>query len=397
MNTNATKNTPKAAEKGREKAAAEQAAKKDTKTATKTAEKAERKEEKNMNTNATKNAAKNAPKTEATNAAEQKTATKATNTAEKIRAALEIAKTGSTREERAKAAEDAVALILSFNKNSLANAIARASFTKAAEAIKPRAPKKDESRRAGFTYANAEQIITYQYIDEEGHENTRTLTLVQYAVNAFTKTATKEQEERFTAALRELEKVTAAAIEGKEENGKAAARALTDLATSCGLDSFATKTAEDGKKYPFYIDRSFVYAAAAPLRVKRGEVKTAAAVLEDATLSALEAPENRRTKAEARRAKAEAAAVKAVFSIIAAAAEAAAVNVWKAYVKTAEGVREDWKKAAAEAAKREEERAATKAAREAKTADAKREKAAKLREQAAALEKAAAEQEKKTA
>ena len=361
----------------------------------KTAEQAEeRKEGKTMKKTA-ENAAKTAPKNEA---AAEAVKTAAPKLSERIAAALEAAKTGSRREDRAKAAEEAAALILKFNRESFANAVNRADMMKAAEALKPHAPKKAEARRAGYAYANAENIVSYQFMDEDGHESTRTLSLVQYAAAAFMKTATDEAAAAFRAALHELEKVSAAAVEGREENGKAAAAALTALVKACGLEGFTTKTAENSKKYGFYIDRSFVYAAAAPLKLKRGEAKTAAAVLEAATLTALEASEARREKAEARRAKAEAAAVKAVFAIIAAAAEAAAVNVWKAYVKTAEGVRLDWKKAAEEAAKREGERAAKKAEREAKTAAAKLEKAAKLREQAAALEKAAAEQEaKKTA
>ena len=398
MNTNATKNTPKAAEKGREQAAAEQAAKKDKTNATKTTKTAEKAEERKVNTMKTKTtnaAAKTAPKTE------QTAATKTEDRrAAKIAALIEAAKTANRPEDRRKAAEQAAELIEAFNRESFTNAVNRADMTKAAEALKPNAPKKDESRRAFFAYANAENIVTFQFMDEDGHESTKKLSLVQYAAAAFMKTATKEQTAAFAAALAELEKVTAAAIEGRDkENGKNAAKALTALSAACGLDTFTTKTAEDGKKYPFYIDRSFVYAAAAPLRVKRGEVMTAAARLEAANVAAFAAAANKRTKAEERREKAEAAAVKAVFGIIAAAAEAAAVNVWKAHAKTAEDVRAEAAAAAEAATKREQakkDREAKKAEREAKTAAAKREKAAKLREQAAALDEAAAKQEAAT-
>jgi len=356
---------------------------------TKTAEQAEKGKE----VNAMKTTEKNAAATIAT--AEQtaeavKNAPKTERRAEAISHLLNVAKTAATADDRKTAAEKAAAMIDEFNREAFANAVKRATFPKAAEALKPRAPKRDEAKRAGFVYANAADVVTFQYIDEDGHENTRTLSLVQYAAAAFMKTATAEQAEAFAAALAALEDVAAAAVEGRDEHGKRAAAELTKLAAAVGLEGFATKTAEDGKTYGFKVDRSFVYAAAAPLRVRRGEVKTAAATLEAATLAALHATEGRRTKAEERRAKAEAAAVKAVFGIIAAAAEAAAVNTWKAYVTTAADVRAAAEKAAAEAAAKTEKAAA----REAATAAAKREKAAKLREKAAALEAAAEKQEK---
>ena len=187
---------------------------------------------------------------------------------------LNVAKTAATADDRKTAAEKAAAMIEAFNRESFANAVNRATFTKAAEALKPRAPKRDEARKAGFVYANAADVVTFQYIDEDGHENTRTLSLVQYAAAAFMKTANAEQAEAFAAALAALEDVAAAAVEGRDEHGKRAAAELTKLAAAVGLEGFATKTAEDGKKYGFRVDRSFVYAAAAPLRVRRGEVKT---------------------------------------------------------------------------------------------------------------------------
>ena len=93
--------------------------------------------------------------------------------------------------------------------------------------------------------------------------------------------------------------------------------------------------------------------------------------------------------------------VRALPPVPVAALEAAAVNVWKAYTKTAEDVRAEAKKAAEAAAKREGERAAKKAEREAKNTKNAAEAAAKLREKIekdreklAKLEAAAAEQKK---
>lgn len=399
MNTN-TKNAAKKAEKGREQAvkAAEQTEPKtEAKTEQNTPKKAEERNVKTMK-KTEQNAAKNAPKTEAAavkteaapKAAEpKKTEERAVKTVEQIKALFEQAKNGATKEDRMKAAEEAKKAVEAFNAAALENAAKRCTFAAAVEAYRPNAPKKAEAAKKGVDYTRRAEPVQYIHLNEEGEAAARIMNLVTFARVAFMKTANAEQAARFSEALTALEAYEKNYIEqDKNEGAKAAAEALTALVKVCGLNLFTAKRAEDGKMYPFFIDRSFVKAAAARLKARRGVYTSEAAAVEEAALKALEASAKGRAKAEERRAKAEENAVKAVFAIIAEAAAAAVVGVWKAEVKTAEAVRAEAAERERRNAAREEDRAKKAAAREAKNAEQAKKAVEKKR---AALEKAARE------
>ena len=392
MNTN-TKKTAKQAEKGREQAvkAAEQTEPKtEAKTEQNTPKKAEERNVKTMK-KTEQNAAKNAPKTEAApKAAEpKKTEERAVKTVEQIKALFEQAKNGATKEDRMKAAEAAKKAVEAFNAAALENAAARCTFAAAVEAYRPNAPKKAEAAKKGVDYTRRAEPVQYIHVNEEGEAAARVMNLVTFARVAFMKTANAEQAARFSEALTALEAYEKNYIEqDKNEGAKAAAEALTALVKACGLNLFTAKRAEDGKMYPFFIDRSFVKAAAARLKARRGVYTSEAAAVEEAALKALEASAKGRAKAEERRAKAEENAVKAVFTIISEAAAAAVVGVWKAELKTVEAVRAEAAERERRNAAREKDRANKAAAREAKNAEQAKKAVEKKR---AALEKAARE------
>ena len=403
MNTN-TKNAAKQAEKGR-KQAAEQAAEPKTANAAKTEQntpkKAEEKKGKKTMKKTEQIAVKTAPKTEAaavkTNAAAavkiedapKTEAKRAPLTVEAIRGLFEQAKNGATKEDRMKAAEAAKKAVEAFNAAALENAAARCTFAAAVEAYRPNAPKKAENMNKGVDYERRAEPVQYIHLNEEGEAAARIMNLVMFARVAFMKTANAEQAARFSEALTALEAYEKNYIEqDKNEGAKAAAEALTALVKVCGLNLFTAKRAEDGKMYPFFVDRSFVKAAAARLKARRGVYTSEAAAVEEAALKALEASEKGRAKAEERRAKAEDNAVKAIFTIIAEAAAAAVVGVWKAELKTVEAVRAEAAERERRAAAREEDRAKKAAAREAKNAEQAKKAVEKKR---AALEKAARE------
>ena len=400
MNTN-TKNAAKQAEKGRKQAAEPKTANA-AKTEQNTPKKAEEKKGMKTMKKTEQNAAKTAPKTEAaavkTNAAAavktvenapKTEAKRAPLTVEAIRGLFEQAKNGATKEDRMKAAEAAKKAVEAFNAAALENAAARCTFAAAVEAYRPNAPKKAENMKKGVDYERRAEPVQYIHLNEEGKAAARVMNLVTFARVAFMKTANAEQAARFSEALTALEAYEKNYIEqDKNEGAKAAAEALTALVKVCGLNLFTAKRAEDGKMYPFYIDRSFVKAAAARLKARRGVYTSEAAAVEEAALKALEASAKGRAKAEERRAKAEEAAVKAVFTIIAEAAAAAVVGVWKAELKTVEAVRAEAAERERRAAAREEDRAKKAAAREAKNAEQAKKAVEKKR---AALEKAARE------
>ena len=402
MNTN-TKNAAKQAEEGR-KQAAEQAAEPKTANAAKTEQNTPKKAEEKKGLKTMKkteqNAAKTAPKTEAAavkkNAAAvnieeapKTEAKRAPLTVEAIRGLFEQAKNGATKEDRMKAAEAAKKAVEEFNAAALENAAARCTFAAAVEAYRPNAPKKAENMEKGVDYERRAEPVQYIHLNEEGEAAARIMNLVTFARVAFMKTANAEQAACFSEALTALEAYEKNYIEqDKNEGAKAAAEALTALVKVCGLNLFTAKRAEDGKMYPFFVDRSFVKAAAARLKARRGVYTSEAAAVEEAALKALEASAKGRAKAEERRAKAEEAAVKAIFAIIAAAAAAAVVGVWKAEVKTVEAVRAEAAERERRNAAREEDRAKKAAAREAKNAEQAKKAVEKKR---AALEKAARE------
>lgn len=312
--------------------------------------------------------------------------------ARRISAALDKAKTAATKDARAEAAEEAAALIGEYNEKSLANAAARASFIAAAEAVRVPAPKNAERREKGVDYERRAEPVRYCFMSEDGVLSVRVLSLPTFARLAFAgKTATKEQREAFAAALAAVERFQKANVEKDSHEGlKEAAAALTALAAACGLDVLTTKTNEAGEAFPFFIHRSFVHAAAARMRCRRGLYVTEAAAVNEAAAAAVAATDKNHARAAARLEKANAAAVKMVFSIINEAAAAAVVGVWNAHVLTA---------AEAEAERRAREEAAAKAAAEREAAKERRaaEREAEKERRAAEREALKAEREAKKA
>jgi len=331
-----------------------------------------------MKTTTTKTTAEKTEKT--TKTTEERKETTMKKNANETRAAaakkaIEAAKNGATREDRAKNAERAAKLIAEFNAESLENAVLRGSFLAAAEAVRPDAPQKVDRREKGVDYDRRAEKVTFQWLDDNANESTRVLSLPVYARAAFAKTATEEQRAAFAVALTAVERFQKNNVENEDakahEGLKEAAQALTALAKACGLDALTMKTAANGEKYPFYIDRSFIHAAAARMRCKKGVYTTEAAAITEAAAAAVNASDKNHDRAAARVERAEAAAVKMVFSIINDAAAAAVVGRWKAVVMTAEAAKkaaeERAKKAAEERAARDKkaaERAAKKAAAE---------------------------------
>lgn len=369
-------NTKKAANQA-EKAAEQAKTNTNTTEPKKAAEQAEkttnRKEEKTIKNNEQKKAAapkKAAPKKNTKNAATEQKKIEVLQP-DAIRKLIETAKTAYSVDERKAAAEKAAKAIEAFNASSLENAVNRADFMNAAEAVRPSAPKNLENRRKGYDYERRADVVEYVIVDEEGNDRKRALTLPVYAAAAFRTKATAEQKAAFDEALTALETLQKSMIESNNVSGaKAAAAALTKLSTACGLNEFTKKG-----EYDFYIDRSYVYAAFGRMNAKRGEFKTTAASVTEAAAKAFEAKADKRAAALERAAKAYDNAAKLLFNVINAAAAAAVVGTWKATVVTAEDVTAA---AAARAAKVEE--------RAAKAAEAAAKKAAK-----AATEQNAAE------
>jgi len=346
-NTN-TKNTLNAAEAL--KPAAPAAAKKDTTDALKTEE---RKEE-NMNAKKTAEALKPAakktePAKKPVKPAAAKPEEKTVKTAEEIKSLFTDAKTASRREDREKAMEKATAEAEAFNAFSLKNAVKRASFLSAAEAFRPNPPKAEAARDGHTDYIRRAEPVTYVVIDlENGEAKTRRLNLSIFAREAF-KAGKFSAEVTATVhtALLKIEALQKSMIEDTNISGaKTAAEAVTSVVKACGLNAFT----QTEKGYDFYVDRSFLYkAAAASLKYHKGVYTSAAAAIAEAAGVALNATTDKRTKAAEALKKAEENGVKAVFNIVSEAAAAAVIGQWKAHLKTEEEV-----KTAAAAAKKTE-------------------------------------------
>ena len=322
---------------------------------------------------------------------EPKTAPKTETRAAMIHRLYEESKTAASRNARREAAEAFEKEREAFNAASIENAASRCDFLRAAEALRPEAPKKAESRVSGFDYERRAEVVKYIMIDDNGEEKQRIMNLVTFARVAFMRRATKEQKTAFAAALAAVETFQKNNIENDSHEGlTAAAAALTALVKACGLDAFTAKTADNGEKYGFFIHKSFVHAAAARMKARRGVYVTEAAAVKEAAAAAVNASVKNHERAAARVKRAEEAAVKMIFSIITEAAAAAVVGNWKAVVMTAAEAEEAAKKAAAEAKEKEKAKKAAAAAKE-------REKAKKAKAAAAAKAKKEREAAKKTA
>ena len=370
MNTNT--NTPNAAEKGRKKAAPKNGANTNKPEALKpenTPKKTEeRKEGKTMNanTNKTENAAAVILQPEA------------------LKKLYAESRNASTAEGRLQAAEAFRKGREDFNAAALKNAVKDCSFLQAAEAFRPNEPKRPEAALKGVDYTRRAEPVDYIHVDEQGNANKRRLNLKVYAAEAFRKAATPEQAEALNAALLKLEAFQKSMIESNNVSGaKAAAEALTEVVKACGLQALTNTP----KGFPFYVDRSFVYAAAARLKARKGVYTSAAAAIAEAAAKAAEAAADKHTAAVERYERVYDNAVRVVFGVIAEAAAAAVYGVWKAEVKTAEAMTAEAAERAAKAEEREVKNAATlterlkKAEAAAKKAE---EKALRLKAEAAA-------------
>lgn len=314
-----------------------------------------------------------------------------TMTPEAIKALYDASKTAATKDQRQAALEKFEAAREAFNASSLTEAVNRSSFLTAAEAYRPKPPKKDENKIAGIDYNRRAETVSYIVIDEEAKQNSRTMNLATYAREAFNRDiVTFEAKAARAAALTALDYFLKNHVEKESHEGlKAAAEALTRLCDICGLDKIAEKGG-----YPFFVDRSFILAMSVKMRANKGEFKTPAAAIEEATEALFNSTVNGRAKAEERLSKAEENATKALFNIICEAARAAIYGNWKATILTADEAR-----ARAKARAEEEARRAARRAEEAKAraAAAAIKAAARVEEAAAKLEEAKAKAAEKKA